>query len=126
MPGHTAKVECIAATSDNRYIVSGSCDYTVRIWNTLENAQVDILNGHMSPVKCITVTADNRFIVSGSSDQTVRIWNLQMKKKKRQEVVLQVVVQVDTDKMQSIAITNNIKYIVSGFKNATVRIWKLA
>jgi WD domain, G-beta repeat. len=31
LQGHTCSVQCVAITSDNKYIVSGSLDKTIRI-----------------------------------------------------------------------------------------------
>ena len=66
-------------TSDNKYIVSGSNDDTIRIWNLLKKSQKTVLKGHTG-----WVTSDNKYIISGSKDNTIRIWNLLQK---RQEIV---------------------------------------
>ena len=39
MKGHTDSVVTVVATSDNKYIISGSWDKTIRIWNLLEKRQ---------------------------------------------------------------------------------------
>ena len=72
-------------TSNNKYVVSGSEDKTIRIWNLLEKRQETVLQGHTSPVLTVAVTSDNKYIVSGSLDKTIRIWNLL---EKRQETIL--------------------------------------
>ena len=36
MEGHTSSVLTVAVTSDNKYIVSGSRNKTIRIWSLLE------------------------------------------------------------------------------------------
>ena len=70
-------------TSDNKFIVSGSEDTTVRIWNLLQKSQEAVLEGHTSDVLTVTVTSDDKFIISCSVDKSIRIWNFL---KKRQEM----------------------------------------
>ena len=68
-------------TSDNKYVISGSIDKTIRIWNLLETTQETVLNGHSSSVWSVALTSDNKYIISVSSDKTIRIWNLLDKNK---------------------------------------------
>ena len=39
-------VNSVAITSDNKYIVSGGDDKTVRIWNLQDKTQEAVLQGH--------------------------------------------------------------------------------
>ena len=46
-------VTSVAITSDNKYIVSGGCDKTVRIWNLQDKTQEAVLQGHTEyDLKC--------------------------------------------------------------------------
>ena len=60
-------------TNDYKYIISGSSDYTIRIWNLLEHRQEAVLQGHAGSVLTVAVTSDNKYILSGSNDKTIRI-----------------------------------------------------
>ena len=44
--GHASYVRSIAITHNNKYIISGGEDKTIRIWNFQKKRQKDILNGH--------------------------------------------------------------------------------
>ena len=57
------------------WIVSGSYDKTVRIWDTLTGAELKILRGHTDSVDSVAFSRDNMHIGSGSSDESVRVWN---------------------------------------------------
>ena len=81
MEGHTSSVNTVAVTSDNKHIISGSSDKTIRIWNLLEKTQETILQGHTDSVWTVAVTSDNKYIISGSSDKTIRIWKFWIKQK---------------------------------------------
>ena len=43
LQGHTAPFQFCAITSDNKYIVSGGGDKTVRIWNLQDKTQEAVL-----------------------------------------------------------------------------------
>ena len=80
LEGHENHVTTLAITSDNKYIISGSSDRTVRIWDLQEKKQKAILRGHTDEIVTVVVTSDNKFIVSASNDKTLIIWNIQEKK----------------------------------------------
>lgn len=60
-----------------KYLVSGSRDHTLRIWDLDTRRLVrEPLRGHIGSVLCLQFDADPKedIIVSGSSDATVNIW----------------------------------------------------
>ena len=59
----------LAVTSDNKYIVSGSADKTIRIWNLLEIKQEAVLEAQTDYVRTIALSGDNNYIISGSHDK---------------------------------------------------------
>ena len=82
LKGHLYGVTCVAVTSDYKYIISGSLDSTIRIWNFLEKKQKSVLKGHLDGIKTLAVTSDNKYIISCSFDRTIRIWSF-LKKQNR-------------------------------------------
>ena len=84
MKGHTAVVTSVVVTKDNKYVISGSWDNTIRIWNFRKYTR-NVLQGNTS-VFSLAVTSDNKYIISGSYDKTIKLWNFL---EKRQETVLQ-------------------------------------
>ena len=77
--GHRRAVTCLAVTPDNKYVISGSEDHSIRICNIQEKVD-EVLLGHTSAVTKLLVTSDCRYVVSASKDKTIRIWNLLEKK----------------------------------------------
>src|SRR5260370_10060480 len=58
------------------HIVSGSYDYTIRIWDADTGAAVgEPLKGHTSYVQSATYSPDGRHIISDSDDSTIQIWD---------------------------------------------------
>ena len=114
--GHTNRVSSIVITSDNKYIISGSWDQTVRIWNLQDKSQEAVLRGHTGYVKSIVITRDNKYIITGSDDRTIRIWNFEARSQA-------AVLIGHTKSVWSVAISSNSKYIASGFFDHSVRLW---
>ncbi|KFZ05935.1 hypothetical protein V501_07881 [Pseudogymnoascus sp. VKM F-4519 (FW-2642)] len=97
---HEAHKECIYTIQHSgKYLVSGSRDRTLRIWNLdTKRLVMPPLQGHQGSVLCLQFDPDpsEDIIVSGSSDSTVRIWQfstgrmLQVLEKAHPEPVLNV------------------------------------
>ena len=66
----------VAYSPDGRYIISGSKDSTIRIWDAKTGAAVgEPLKGHTYGVHSVAYSPDGRYIISGSHDSTIRIWD---------------------------------------------------
>ncbi len=73
--GHTASVNALALSPDGRFLVSGSEDVTLKIWDTATGNVLRTLSGHDQSVLAAAVSPDGRQIASGGADQTVRVWD---------------------------------------------------
>jgi len=77
--GHTSDVNSVAFSSDNRQIVSGSRDKTIRLWNTLADCKYVITDdAHSDWVSQVrfSPSAKQPLIVSAGWDKLVKVWNL--------------------------------------------------
>ncbi len=79
MEGHEGEIECVQF--DDRFIVSGSQDKTIRVWDASSGSNYGILRGHDESVTCLQLDSD--LIVSGSSDTTIRLWEITSTRKRR-------------------------------------------
>jgi WD40 repeat protein len=73
--GHSGPVASVAFSPDGTRIVSGSYDYTVRLWDTVSGAHLCALWAHFDLVNSVVFSPDGTRIVSGSGDKTVRLWD---------------------------------------------------
>lgn len=74
--GHTNDVLSVSFSADNRQIVSGSRDRTIKLWNTLGDCKYTITDkGHTEWVSCVRFSPNpqNPVIVSSSWDKLVKV-----------------------------------------------------
>ena len=78
---HKKRVTSIAYSSDGNFLVSGSWDYCVVIWNASTGEMIKKLDGHKNCVRSIAVSPNNKYIASGSSLSRnigqICIWNIE-------------------------------------------------
>lgn len=75
--GHTDDTNCLAL--HNGHLVSGSDDYTVKLWQTTisqagEGCCVATLVGHEARVWCVLASED--YIYSCSADKSILVWSM--------------------------------------------------
>jgi F-box and WD-40 domain protein CDC4 len=74
LTGHHHSVRAIAAHGDT--LVSGSYDYTVRVWKISTGETVHRLQGHTMKVYSVVLDTKRNRCISGSMDNMVKIWSL--------------------------------------------------
>ncbi|KAI9369820.1 WD40 repeat-like protein [Aspergillus egyptiacus] len=74
--GHTDPVCAVTFTPDNRLLVSGSYDGTVRTWDTDSGANLLTRTCDSWPVLLMIVSPCGEWVASAVSDSTLQIWNL--------------------------------------------------
>ncbi|MHA1232401.1 MAG: WD40 repeat domain-containing protein [Candidatus Helarchaeota archaeon] len=116
--GHSNVVNSIAISPDGKYLISGSFDNTIIIWNIKNRSILRKLEGHKDAVISVSITPDGKQVVSGSKDKTVRIWDLETGS------LLQIL-EGHNDLVCSVATTADGKKIISNSFDGTIRIWDL-
>ena len=75
LSGHTGFVRSIAFSSDGAFLVSGSEDRTVNLWDIQTGGVVKTFIGHTGWVYPVSISLDHTTIASASGDTTIRVWN---------------------------------------------------
>jgi WD40 repeat protein len=76
MEGHVWRVNSLDFSPDSQLILSGSRDYTLRLWSVEGGEAIHILEGHVDGVNNAAFSPDGSLIASGSEDDTVILWGL--------------------------------------------------
>ncbi|MCP2340721.1 WD40 repeat domain-containing serine/threonine protein kinase [Actinomadura rupiterrae] len=75
LSGHTQGVRSVAFSPDRKYLVSGSDDSTIIIWDIAAGHPARTLRGHTSSVLSVAVSPDGSTVASAALDRSVRLWD---------------------------------------------------
>jgi hypothetical protein len=64
----------VAFSPDNRRVISGSADRTLKVWDAETGALIRTLTGHNNMVWSVAFSPDSRYIISGSNNNDIKIW----------------------------------------------------
>ena len=118
LDGHRGPVTSLAVGGDGRLAVSGSGDFTVRVWNLASGSCLNSLEGHGGAVAALAVTANGQFALSGSYDGTLRYWDLQRGHCAQ-------VLKGHNSRVLDVGMSADGRLAVSGSGDETVRLWDL-
>ncbi|NJO19542.1 MAG: hypothetical protein HC838_05040, partial [Spirulinaceae cyanobacterium RM2_2_10] len=68
---HDGPIASLAIAPDGRFLVSGSHDKTVKVWNLYTGQLLYTLAGHSDWVSAVAIAPNNRTLSSGSVDRTL-------------------------------------------------------
>lgn len=74
LSGHQHSVRAISAHGDT--LVSGSYDYSVKVWKISTGETVHTLRGHVQKVYSVVLDHKRNRCISGSMDNLVKVWSL--------------------------------------------------
>ena len=65
---------------ENQCLLSGSDDYSIKLWMRNTGEIIQSFKEHTSWVRCVHVSANSSFAISTSADQTIKVWDLKERK----------------------------------------------
>lgn len=118
LEGHTGYVNALAFL-DNRHVISGSGDGSLRLWDLDEGKCLRIFRGHNDVVFSVALCPDGKYAVSGSGDKTLRLWDLKEGR------------YINTFEghslgIYSVAVSPDGRCAISGSGDKTLRLWDIA
>jgi WD40 repeat protein len=74
--GHSqSPVSDVAFSPDGRYVLTGSNDTTIKLWDAATGREIKTFSGHKDPVLSVAFSPDGRFALSGSMEE-VKLWDV--------------------------------------------------
>ncbi|OYD96523.1 hypothetical protein CDG76_07035 [Nostoc sp. 'Peltigera membranacea cyanobiont' 210A] len=116
--GHSEAVLTLAISPDGQFLVSGSNDNTIKVWNLKSGKEIFTLSGHSGQVNSVAVSLDSQTLVSCSYDKTIKIWNL----KTGEEIST---IKASSGYVLSVAICPDKQTLISGGSDKRVRQWNM-
>lgn len=71
---HSDSINCLTFTPDSKYIISGSEDTTIKVWDIDQRKLLFTYYNHKSRIICLAVSPDNNTVASGSLENNFHIW----------------------------------------------------
>jgi WD40 repeat protein len=78
LKGHVNHARCVAYSRDRKWIVTGSYDRTIMIWDAESQTSVAKIEGHNAPVYHVAFSPDGKLLASADSNASkAYLWDLQ-------------------------------------------------
>jgi WD40 repeat protein len=120
--GHTGNVTCAVFTPDGKYLLSGSVDKTMKLWDVATGKELRTFSGPTDRIAAIAVSPDGKYAVSGDEDfvDNLKLWELSSGKQ-----VKTFGGHVGTEGTTCVVFCPDGKHILSG-GDSTVKLWDIA
>lgn len=86
LKGHKEMLYAVAFSPDGKYLVTGSFDQTIKLWDAVTGKEIKTLAGsagHQKQVLAVAFSPDGQSLASGAQDNTAKIWDLSTSKTKK-------------------------------------------
>ena len=118
--GHSKPITCIKFSPEGHFLVTGSEDRTLRIWEARSGHTLVVLEGHSDIIFAIAISEDSSEIVSGGRDGTVRLWDAVTGNS------MQIFTEIQgkgVGLVSSVAITSSKDLVLAGTWESEIIIW---
>lgn len=115
--GHEQAVISMTISKDYSFLVSGSEDKMVFLWD-LVNETSRKFRPHVSPVSAVEITRTKDLLITASWDKTIKVW-------KTNDFSLEVTFRKHKDVIRAIALSPCNKILASGGRDKVIKIWDL-
>ena len=118
LEGHQKCIMSVAVTPDSKYIVSGSEDKTLRIWEISTGRVLACLTDHTETIWGVCVSPNMKYIGTASGDKIVGLFSFQERR-------LIHSYKGHMNPIFCIACSNSSRYLASGAQDKDVGLWDI-
>ncbi|MCH8236611.1 MAG: WD40 repeat domain-containing protein, partial [Proteobacteria bacterium] len=116
--GHGGMVRAVDISPDGSRVLTGSFDFTARLWNFGDQTEIGILDAHRGPVTNVAFVGDGRRALTASDDGTAILWDLETLKPISK-------LEGHGHKIMGLAVAADGRRAATGSWDKTVRLWDL-
>uniref|UniRef100_A0A915HPU3 Uncharacterized protein n=1 Tax=Romanomermis culicivorax TaxID=13658 RepID=A0A915HPU3_ROMCU len=109
--GHKDAITCLKMSSNGKFVLTGSKDNSIKLWEVSTGYLTQVFVGHETPVISCGMNDDNQVAVSGSVDGSVYSWDVETGS------TMSTVNYHPKVEVNSVALFNDGLIVLSGYSN---------
>ena len=113
--GHTGWIVSVCFSPCGKYILSGSNDNSIRLWDTESGIEIRRFEGHPE-VACFS--PDGKMVLASGYENNAQLWEIENGKKIREFVG-------HLESLSSACFSPDGRFILTGSRDNTVRLWDI-
>jgi len=113
---HYTSVLSVRFSPDDEYVVSGSKEGSIKLWDIHKQRSIKTFTGHTNSVNSVCFSPDGKYILSGSLDATIKLWDIQTGKCVR-------TFEAHKSSVNSVCFSSDGKFAISGSSDGTIIFW---
>ena len=102
---------------NKEYLISGSRDKTIKIWDIYSSSCICSLIGHDNWIRTLFVSPNGNYIISASDDKSIRIWELKTGRCTKK------ILDAHERFVVSLAINSKYPLMASGSNDQSIKVW---
>ncbi|KAG6336380.1 hypothetical protein ID866_2700 [Astraeus odoratus] len=128
--GKTNYARSVAISPNNRFLVAGSEDKVIRIWDIDTYAYVRSLTAHRGEIYALCFTTDSQYLLSASGDRTVRVWDsTQLQSEGLAEPTCRILRSAGSEESKpvftSLSVDSLSSFVAAGSLDGVIRVWDI-
>ena len=115
--GHEDVIKSVAFSPDGKYVLTGSADTTIKLWEAANGKEVHTLRGHDGEISSVVFSPNGKYILSGGADSTAKLWDVATGQEIR-------TLRGHIEEVFSVAFSPDGKYILTAGRGA--KLWEVS
>lgn len=115
-PNKDYYVSCISFTHNGKYLISGSQDHTIKIWDPVTGNLVRTLEDFTDDIETIDISPDSKKLISTSFDNVIRYWDIESGEEEQ-------VFKSEASVVYAVDISPDEKFFIAGCGDKTVKLF---
>ena len=117
--GHSSAAVSVAVSTDSRFVLSGSDDKTIKLWELSTGREIRTFKGIDSQVTAVAFSPNGQIALAGYMNGTLALWEISTGRKIRS-------LKAHSNWIQEVAFSQDGKKAISGSSSREVKVWKVS